>query len=175
MSQFFPALHANAVIDRKVFGVPFHNSTPLLYYNADHFKEAGLDPDKPPRTWDELIGRGEEARPNARATGSPAGASMIPSNYDYGGWMLSALTMSERRPLLSTRTSAARSITTRRRCWAPSQRSNQNSIHFLISTMMEERSTKLGFKPPSPIGTTHPRDPAMIISSSLLWISEEPA
>src|SRR5262249_24888131 len=27
MSQFFPALHANAVIDRSVYAVPFHNST----------------------------------------------------------------------------------------------------------------------------------------------------
>ena len=36
-------------------------------------------------------------------------------------------------------------------------RSNQNSIHVLILTMMEERSTKLGFKPPSPIGTNSPK------------------
>src|SRR5215467_13639985 len=27
MAQFFPALHANALFDRKVFGVPFQNST----------------------------------------------------------------------------------------------------------------------------------------------------
>ena len=62
MSQFFPALHPNAVIDRKVYGVPFHNSTPLLYYNVDHFKEAGLDPDKPPKTWQEADRRRQEAR-----------------------------------------------------------------------------------------------------------------
>src|SRR3984893_10205547 len=53
--QFFPAVHGNAVIDRKVYGVPFQNSTPLLYYNADHFREAGLDPDRPPQTWDDLV------------------------------------------------------------------------------------------------------------------------
>src|SRR5688572_20629104 len=38
IGQFFPALHPNAVIDRKVYGVPFHNSTPLLYYNVEQFK-----------------------------------------------------------------------------------------------------------------------------------------
>ena len=32
------------MIDRSVYGVPFHNSTPLLYINADKAKEAGLDP-----------------------------------------------------------------------------------------------------------------------------------
>lgn len=93
MDQFFPALKVNAVIDRKVYGVPFHNSTPLLYLNADHFREAGLDPDKPPRTWDELVAA-------AKALTKREGDRVvrwgieIPSNYDYGGWILSALTMS---------------------------------------------------------------------------------
>src|SRR5579872_4715497 len=42
--EFWPALKPNAVIDGKVYGVPFQNSTPLLYYNAAAFKEADLDP-----------------------------------------------------------------------------------------------------------------------------------
>lgn len=33
---------------------PFNSSTPVLYYNKDAFKKAGLDPDKPPQTWQEL-------------------------------------------------------------------------------------------------------------------------
>jgi sn-glycerol 3-phosphate transport system substrate-binding protein len=93
MGQFFPALHGNAVLDRKVYGVPFHNSTPLLYYNVDHFKEAGLDPDKPPKTWAELVvaARKLVKREGDRVT---RWGIMVPSNYDYGGWMLTALTMS---------------------------------------------------------------------------------
>src|SRR5882757_11215887 len=55
LADFWPALHANATVDRALYGVPFHNSTPLLYYNVDHFKEAGLDPAKPPRTWAEFV------------------------------------------------------------------------------------------------------------------------
>jgi sn-glycerol 3-phosphate transport system substrate-binding protein len=51
MEEFWPALHPNAVIGGKVYGVPFQNSTPLLYYNVAMFKEAGLDPDHPPATW----------------------------------------------------------------------------------------------------------------------------
>jgi sn-glycerol 3-phosphate transport system substrate-binding protein len=93
IGQFFPALHANAVIDQKVYGVPFHNSTPLLYYNVDHFKEAGLDPDRPPQTWDELIAAAKKLtrRDGDRVT---RWGIIAPSTYDYGGWMLSALTMS---------------------------------------------------------------------------------
>jgi ABC-type sugar transport system permease subunit len=44
------ALRLNAVVGRRVYGVPFQNSTPLLYYNVAAFTEAGLDPDHPPAT-----------------------------------------------------------------------------------------------------------------------------
>lgn len=93
MSQFFPALHANAVLDHSVYAVPFHNSTPLLYINADHFREAGLDPDKPPQTWDELSAAARKLTKREGEKVSRWGL-MIPSNYDYLGWMMSALTMS---------------------------------------------------------------------------------
>ena len=35
--------------------MPFNSSTLLLYYNADAFVEAGLDPENPPKTLDEII------------------------------------------------------------------------------------------------------------------------
>jgi sn-glycerol 3-phosphate transport system substrate-binding protein len=34
----------------NLYSMPFNSSTPILYYNKDHFKKAGL-PDKPPATW----------------------------------------------------------------------------------------------------------------------------
>jgi multiple sugar transport system substrate-binding protein len=39
----------------KLYGVPKATNTIALYYNADMFKAKGLDPDKPPQTWDELL------------------------------------------------------------------------------------------------------------------------
>jgi multiple sugar transport system substrate-binding protein len=36
------------------YGIPFILSTRLLYWNKDLFSKAGLDPNKPPATWDEL-------------------------------------------------------------------------------------------------------------------------
>ncbi|MDE2361999.1 MAG: ABC transporter substrate-binding protein [Hyphomicrobiales bacterium] len=93
MKQFFPALSGNAVIDSHVYGAPFQNSTPLLYYNAEQFKAAGLDPDKPPQTWAELV---DDAKKLTQREGERVTryGIMLPSNYDYGGWTLEALTMS---------------------------------------------------------------------------------
>lgn len=42
----------------KTYGLAYTFSTPILYYNADLFRAAGLDPDKPPRTWDEVEAAG---------------------------------------------------------------------------------------------------------------------
>ena len=93
MGQFFKALHPNAIVDSKVYGVPFQNSTPLLYYNKDEFKAAGLDPDHPPQNWQELVSAAEKLtkRDGDRVT---QWGIMMPSNYDYCGWILEALTMS---------------------------------------------------------------------------------
>lgn len=40
--------------DGKMLSFPFNSSTPILYYNKDGFKQAGLDPEKPPKTWPEV-------------------------------------------------------------------------------------------------------------------------
>jgi sn-glycerol 3-phosphate transport system substrate-binding protein len=37
-----------------LISMPFNSSTPVLYYNKDAFKKAGLDPSHPPKTWPEL-------------------------------------------------------------------------------------------------------------------------
>ena len=39
----------------KIISMPYNNSIPVLYYNKDLFTAAGLDPNKPPTTWDELL------------------------------------------------------------------------------------------------------------------------
>lgn len=40
--------------DGKQIGLPYSVSVPVLYINPDLFKQAGLDPDNPPKTWDEV-------------------------------------------------------------------------------------------------------------------------
>jgi sn-glycerol 3-phosphate transport system substrate-binding protein len=41
-------------IGGKLYSIPWNNSTPILYYNKDMFTAAGLDPEQPPATWQEL-------------------------------------------------------------------------------------------------------------------------
>ena len=43
-----------ATYQGRVFAIPADTDDRALYYNRELFREAGLDPDKPPRTWDEL-------------------------------------------------------------------------------------------------------------------------
>lgn len=40
--------------DSKLYSMPFNTSNPILYYNKDAFKAAGLDPEKPPATYQEV-------------------------------------------------------------------------------------------------------------------------
>ncbi len=40
--------------DGKMLSMPFNSSTPVLFYNKEAFKKAGLDPNKPPKTWPEV-------------------------------------------------------------------------------------------------------------------------
>jgi sn-glycerol 3-phosphate transport system substrate-binding protein len=40
--------------DGNLYSMPFNSSSPILYYNKDAFKKAGLDPAKPPATWKEV-------------------------------------------------------------------------------------------------------------------------
>lgn len=92
MSQFWPALKLNAMDGGHVYGVPFQNSTPLLYYSVDAFKDAGLDPNKPPTTWAEWMA---DARKLVKRDGNTTTrwGLMMPGTYDYLGWITSGLAM----------------------------------------------------------------------------------
>ncbi|MBS0223905.1 MAG: ABC transporter substrate-binding protein [Proteobacteria bacterium] len=93
LSDFWPALHANATVDSELYAVPFQNSTPLLYYNKDHFKEAGLDPEKPPRTWAKLVADAKKLTKGSGDSIERYGFA-LPEGYDYMGWIMEALCMS---------------------------------------------------------------------------------
>ncbi|MGB2720703.1 MAG: ABC transporter substrate-binding protein [Rhodococcus sp. (in: high G+C Gram-positive bacteria)] len=64
--------------DGETYGVPFVFSTPVFYYNATLFEQAGLDPADPPTTWDEVA----------------SAASAIASKTGKGGVYLDCLTKS---------------------------------------------------------------------------------
>ncbi len=53
----------------NMLSMPFNSSTPVLYYNKEAFKKAGLDPDSPPKTWPEVL----EATKKTQAAGYSCG------------------------------------------------------------------------------------------------------
>ncbi|HWV44377.1 sn-glycerol-3-phosphate ABC transporter substrate-binding protein UgpB [Pseudorhodoplanes sp.] len=51
---FLPAVAGYYSDNGQLLSFPFNASTPILYYNKDQFRLAGLDPDKAPATWPEV-------------------------------------------------------------------------------------------------------------------------
>ena len=54
ISDIEPNILNYYTVDGKLQSMPFNSSNPVLYYNKKAFKEANLDPEKPPRTWAEV-------------------------------------------------------------------------------------------------------------------------
>ncbi|MBB6730611.1 ABC transporter substrate-binding protein [Cohnella zeiphila] len=58
LSKAFEGFSPNGLklgqLNGKTYGLPFTFSTPVLFYNAKLFKDAGLDPETPPATWAEV-------------------------------------------------------------------------------------------------------------------------
>ena len=76
--------------DGKVYAIPAKSIYGVaLHYNRDMFEAAGLDPDSPPTTWDEIR---EYAKVIKDATGQAGYATMAANNT--GGWQLTAATYS---------------------------------------------------------------------------------
>ena len=92
MDRFWPALRINAVEQGHVYGVPFQNSTPLMYYSVDAFKDAGLDPNHPPATWQEWVDALRKLTKHD-GTNTTRWGVMFPGTYDYLGWITSGLAM----------------------------------------------------------------------------------
>jgi sn-glycerol 3-phosphate transport system substrate-binding protein len=63
----------------NLLSFPFNSSTPILYYNKDAFRKAGLDPSVPPRTWPEV----EAAAKKLQAAGLACGLT-----NEWPSWVL---------------------------------------------------------------------------------------
>lgn len=85
--QFNPNIaQAGQSDDGAQWAVPIAAYGQGLHYNRALFEEAGLDPDAPPATWEEVR---EAAKQIADATGQAGYATMTSGNT--GGWILTTL------------------------------------------------------------------------------------
>jgi sn-glycerol 3-phosphate transport system substrate-binding protein len=79
LSQLEPNITNYYTFNNKLYSMPFNTSNPILYYNKSLFKEAGLDPEKPPVTYEEL----QKAAEAITKTGKASGA-----NFAIYGWFM---------------------------------------------------------------------------------------
>jgi ABC-type glycerol-3-phosphate transport system substrate-binding protein len=55
LGKFYDSLIQLASDAGKVYAIPSFAGGYIIYYNTEMYKEAGLDPNKPPTNWDELL------------------------------------------------------------------------------------------------------------------------
>jgi sn-glycerol 3-phosphate transport system substrate-binding protein len=91
LAGFYPAFMENSTTGGKTYGIPFQRSTPVLYWNKEAFKEAGLDPETPPATWEEMVAFGEKLTKRDNAGNVSQWGVRIPtSGFPY--WLFQGLT-----------------------------------------------------------------------------------
>ncbi|MBI2755490.1 MAG: ABC transporter substrate-binding protein [Chloroflexi bacterium] len=81
VSDLEPAVLNYYKVQDKLYSMPFNASSAILYYNKDAFKEVGLDPNKPPKTFDEVT---DAAKKLTKGTGNDKRYGFGPSIY---GWL----------------------------------------------------------------------------------------
>ena len=99
LKKFYPALMENGMTQGKVWGIPFQRSTIVMYYNKDAFRDAGLDPGKPPATWGELVSMGKKLVKKSGGQTMRWGAMIPSTGYPY--WMFGALTKQNGQVLMN--------------------------------------------------------------------------
>ncbi len=89
LASFFPSFMENSQTGGKTWGIPFQRSTIVLYWNKELFKEAGLDPEKPPQTWAEQVAFAEKLTKRDGANTTQWGLQIPSSGFPY--WLFQAL------------------------------------------------------------------------------------
>lgn len=60
IDDFLDGFMLDSYVDGQIYSIPFQRSTMVLFYNKDAFREVGLDPEKPPTTWEEVVEYGQK-------------------------------------------------------------------------------------------------------------------
>jgi sn-glycerol 3-phosphate transport system substrate-binding protein len=78
--SYIPAVRGYySLSDGRMASMPFNSSTAVMWYNKDAFRKAGLDPDKAPATWQEVV--------QAAATIKRKDAAPVPMTTSWPVWI----------------------------------------------------------------------------------------
>lgn len=89
-NSFFKPTWNENIYAGKVYGLPWNTDCRALYYNKTMFKQLGLDPNLPPKTWEEMmnVSKKIDMIQNNRVT--RAGFLPQNGNWYFLGWLYSA-------------------------------------------------------------------------------------
>lgn len=91
LNSFYPAFMENSQTGGKTYGIPFQRSTPVLYWNKEAFADAGLDPNVPPATWEEMVEMGKKlVKKDENGNVTQWGVRIPTSGFPY--WLFQGLT-----------------------------------------------------------------------------------
>ena len=91
LNGFMPAYLKSAQTEDHLWSVPFQRSTAVMYYNKQAFKDAGLDPEKYPTTWDEMVAAGKAVTAKDAAGQVTRWGVGIAGNVGSAQWLFGAL------------------------------------------------------------------------------------
>lgn len=80
------------VLDGKTYALAYTFSTPVLFYNADLFRAAGLDPETPPRNWAEIRSAALTIQEKTGASGFDTG--VVGAGAGGFDWLLQSVILS---------------------------------------------------------------------------------
>lgn len=100
LEGFYPGFMENSRLPQAdgsylTYGVPWQRSTIIMYYNKDAFKEAGLDPEAPPATWEELAEYGAKLTKAENGSTTRYGVQIPSDKAGYAYWMLQTFTLTQ--------------------------------------------------------------------------------
>lgn len=101
LDDFYPNVLEGHSIGGVPYGIPVYVSPYVLYYNKDLFEKAGLDPNSPPKTYDEMLEMADKlsqlktddgnkiyAFGQTTASVAVSGSSLTGMVYNFGGHVL---------------------------------------------------------------------------------------
>lgn len=87
INDFLPAFMDDTMYGGKIWSIPFQRSTPVLFYNKDAFKAVGLDPEQPPKNWDELAKYAQKLTVKDNSGNVTQWGVEIPNNAGSAQWL----------------------------------------------------------------------------------------
>ncbi len=88
-STYVPALYGDYEYEGSNYAVPYARSTPLFYYNKDHYAAAGIT--EAPTTWEEVAENAQKVRDAGSSTLIGFG---YPNDAEYPAWTMANLVWS---------------------------------------------------------------------------------